>query len=101
MIILCICVCSVVDMKDACVLCGQLQIKGSENKHGNPSVGRSYCELQLYNAHVPDAQVQCDKCPNLHHVRCLPATVDVPQMILYIKKSFLCFACDGNDHHYE
>ena len=99
MITLCICVCSVVDMKDACVLCGQFE--GSDNEHGNHWVGCSYCELQLYNAHIPDAQVQCDKCPNWHHLQCLDLKADDSKMILQNKKPFFCLACDANDHCFE
>ena len=91
MIILYICVCSVV-----CVLCGQFE--GSDNEHGNHQVGSIYCELQLYDAHIPDAQVQCDKCFKWYHIRCLDVKASQSKMILHIKNPFLCFTCDANDH---
>lgn len=96
-ILLYICVCSVV--KDVCVLCGQFEV--SDNEHGNHWVGSSYCELQLYNAHIPDAQVQCEECPNWYHIRCLDVKASQSEMILHISKPFLCFTCNANDHCVE
>ena len=86
-------------MKDACVLCGQFE--GSDNEHENHWVGRSCCELQLYNAHIPDAQVQCGKCPNWHHLKCLDLKPDDYEINLQIKKPFFCLACDAKDHCFE
>ena len=83
-------------MKDACVLCGQFEDNDSE--HGHHWVGCGNCQLQLYDAYVLDVQVQCDKCPNWHHLQCLDFKADDRKMILENKKSFFCLACYVNKH---